>query len=218
MNIFHRIDLRTVFSSLVAFALLVPAAYAQESKLLSGAELVQELKNGGYVILIRHPDSNPTQADIDPLHLDNIKAQRQLSEKGRAQAKAMGQAFRSLSIPVGSIWTSKFQRAFEAAKLAAFAPIQTSEDYTEGGLVVPPIENQRRTAALKKALSTVPDSGKDNIIVSHKPNILDAVGKDVFDVSEGEAIIVKPEDGGSFRLSARVKIDAWPEMAEKFSK
>jgi phosphohistidine phosphatase SixA len=218
MNIYHGRDLRKLLSGLLAFALLAPAAYAQESKLLSGAELVQELRNGGYVILIRHPDSNPTQADIDPLHLDNFKAQRQLSEKGRTQAKAMGQAFRSLAIPVGGVWASKFQRAFEAAKLAEFGPVQTSADYTEGGLVVPPIENQRRTAALRKALSTAPGPGKDNIIVSHKPNILDAVGKDVFDISEGEAIIVKPEDGRGFSLSGRVKIDAWPELAEKFSK
>jgi broad specificity phosphatase PhoE len=54
------------------------------------------LRKGGYVLFIRHPKTNPDQADTAPLHLDNIKAQRQLSEEGRKQAKALGEAFRAL--------------------------------------------------------------------------------------------------------------------------
>ena len=204
---------RTLAGVLLALAVFVPMAHAEDGALLSGAELTHELQRGGYVVLIRHPATDPTQADTDPLHPDNVAAQRRLTDKGRAEATAMGQAWRSLKIPVGSVASSKFQRAIEAAQLAGFEPGETSLDYTEGGLVVSTVENQRRAAALKKRLATQPDAGKNNVIVSHRPNILDAVGKDVFDVSEGEALVIRPQDGGSFKLIGRIKIDAWPELA-----
>ena len=44
------------------------------------------------------------------------------------------------------------------------------------------------------------------------PNIVDALGKDWFDVKEGEASIFKPE-GGKYRLVARVQMEDWPKLA-----
>src|SRR6476661_74576 len=49
--------------------------------------LVSDMKNGGYVIVLRHGATNADQADTDPFHLDNIGAQRVLSDKGRDVAK-----------------------------------------------------------------------------------------------------------------------------------
>ena len=78
----------------ICLAVLMAAgvAYADPP---SPAELLPELRKGGYVLFIRHPRTNPDQADTDPLHLDNIKAQRQLSDQGRTQAKTLGEAFRA---------------------------------------------------------------------------------------------------------------------------
>ena len=58
-------------------------------------------------------------------------------------------------------------------------------------------------------LATVPEAGKNNILITHKPNIVDALGKDWFDVREGEASIFKPE-GNKYRLLARVQMEDWP--------
>src|SRR5690349_11471662 len=79
--------------------------------------LSEILRDGGYVLFIRHPKTNPDQADTDPLHLENVQAQRQLSEEGRQQAKALGEAFRTSKLPVGKVIASKFHRAQEAADL-----------------------------------------------------------------------------------------------------
>jgi len=38
---------------------------------------------------------------------------------------------------------------------------------------------------------------------------MDALGKDWFDVKEGEASIFKPEAGGKYSLGRRVPIDQW---------
>ena len=64
--------------------------------------------------------------------------------------------------------------------------------------MVSPNENNRRTAALRKLASAVPASGSSVLIVSHKPNIIDAFGKDWFEVKEGEATILKPD--GTWRV------------------
>ena len=61
-------------------------------------------------------------------------------------------------------------------------------------------------------LAKAPATGKNVILITHKPNIVDALGKDWFDVREGEASIFKPE-GGKYRLIARVQMDDWPKIA-----
>src|SRR5215813_2594678 len=71
-------------------------------------DVVPALQKGGYILFIRHPKTNPDQADVDPLHIDNVKAQRQLSDEGRKQAKDLGAALRALKIPVGPVLSSKF--------------------------------------------------------------------------------------------------------------
>src|SRR5882724_7235227 len=143
----------------------------------TAAELLPELRKGGYVLFIRHPQTNPDQADTDPLHLNNVKAQRQLSDEGRKTATALGEAFRALKIPVARVVTSKFQRAEEAGKLLALGEVQSTIDVSEGGLVVSPNENKRRAEALRALLATPPPGGKNLIVISHRPNLQDAAGK-----------------------------------------
>ena len=156
----------------------------------------------------------PDQADTDPLNLDNIKAQRQLTDEGRNQAKALGAALRQLKIPVGKILASKFYRARETAELLDLGAVEAVLDITEGGLVVSPSENQRRAAALRTLLWTVPPEGKNTIIVSHRPNLQDAAGKEFGDLGEGEIVVFQPLGGGKFKLVARVAPSSrWTEWA-----
>ena len=60
-------------------------------------------------------------------------------------------------------------------------------DVTGGGLVVSPNAKSRRAQALRALLAASPDAGTNTLIVSHKPSSVDALGKDWFEVSEGEA-------------------------------
>jgi hypothetical protein len=87
-------------------------------------------------------------------------------------------------------------------------PVATS-DVTEGGQVVSPNENSRRARALRAMVATAPDPGTNTLIVTHKPNILDAFGRDWFEVKEGEASIFKPDGKGEFVVVARVQIGQW---------
>lgn len=175
-------------------------------------DVANALRAGGLVIVVRRGATFPDQADTDPLHPHNITAQRNLNDKGKALAKAFGDALRQIGAPVGKVYTSLFNRAYETAVLAGFTDIEKTADLTEGGLVVSPNENNRRAEAFRKMLGVAPKAGTDTIIITHKPNIVDALGKDWFEVQEGEASIFRPENG-SYRLIARVQMDEWPRLA-----
>ena len=63
---------------------------------------------------------------------------------------------RKLKIPVGLVLTSTFQRAIDTGTLLGFGEVAASADLAEGGLVVSPDENNRRTQAFRKLVSTRP--------------------------------------------------------------
>ena len=191
-------------------ALAVTAAHASDAP--TDRQLVQTLQAGGLVIVFRHGATFPDQADTDPLNFDNVAAQRVLNDKGKALAKAFGEAFRQIGVPVGQVYTSKYKRAYDTAVLAGFQNIEKTSDVTEGGLVVSPNENARRAEAFRKLVSTPPQAGTNSLVISHRPNIVDALGKDWFDVKEGEASIFRPGNG-AYKLVARVQMDEWARIA-----
>ena len=198
------------FIWVATLAFLATSAQAQTT---DAKAIAAELKKGGYVIVVRHGATNRDQADTDPLNPDNITRQRLLSEKGREQANEVGEAFKTLGIPLGTVYTSKFNRAVETGQLIGGGVVTSTFDLTEGGLVVTPIENDRRAEALKRMIATAPPAGRNTLIVTHKPNILDALGKDWFEVKEGEASVFRVDASGKSQLIARVQAVDWIRAA-----
>ena len=201
---------RFAVAAVAAMVWLLPAA---EQSAQAQAEWINAVRQGGYVIVFRHGATHQDQADTNPLNLKNVAQQRQLNEAGRAKAKEIGEAFRKLRIPVGQIQSSEFNRAVETGTLMGLGEVTSTVDLAEGGLVVTPIENNRRAQALRKLAATVPPAGTNIVVVTHKPNILDAFGKDWFDVREGEASVFQP-GGGGYKLIVRVQADEWSKLAQ----
>jgi phosphohistidine phosphatase SixA len=198
-------------SFFTAFAVAAPAARADDK------DLAQALRAGGLVLVVRHGATDPDKADTDPLNFDNIVAQRNLNDKGKALAKAFGHALRQAGVPVGKVYTSKYNRAYETSVIAGFPDIEKTSDLTEGGLIVSPNENNRRAAAFRQMLAVAPKDRTNTILITHQPNIVAALGKDWFDVKEGETSIFRPADGG-YKLVARIQMDEWPRIATVASK
>ena len=201
---------RFAVAAVAAMVWLLPAA---EQSAQAQAEWINAVRQGGYVIVFRHGATHQDQADTDPLNPKNVAQQRQLNEAGRAKAKEIGEAFRKLRIPVGQVQSSAFNRAVETGTLMGLGEVTSTVDLAEGGLVVTPIENNRRSQALRKLAATVPPAGTNIVVVTHKPNILDAFGKAWFDVREGEASVFQP-GGGGYNLIVRVQADEWSKLAQ----
>jgi broad specificity phosphatase PhoE len=188
-------------------------------------EWVGDLRHGGYIIVFRHgatytdqaktdPMSNPTKDPMsNPTTGKAAAGERLLNSEGRAQAKSIGEAMHKLAIPVSVVMTSPLQRAVDTGKLLGFGEVATNPDLAEAGAAVAADENQRRANALRKLVAATPSSA-NLVIVSHKPNITEAFGRDWSDLSEGEASVFKPDGNGGYKLVVRIKADEWSKLAQ----
>jgi hypothetical protein len=115
---------RTVVLALIGGVSIMLSVATSIPTVADDKELASALRAGGLVIVVRHGATFADQADTDPLHFDNIAAQRNLNDKGKALAAAFGDALRQIGVPVGNVYTSKFNRAYETAVLAGFKDIE----------------------------------------------------------------------------------------------
>jgi phosphohistidine phosphatase SixA len=194
---------------LPALGLCAPAAEPP----LSGTQLIGSLAHGGYVILMRHANSPGTPPDAAQAQPDNPKHERQLDESGRASARSMGDAFRRLRIPVGEVLSSPTYRALETARLAQFPTPQTFDELGDAGKSMSQDAAGTRGAWLRSRVAQVPERGENTIIITHYPNIMEAFPDDAKDLSEGEALIFRPNGHGAALLVRRIKIETWPTQA-----
>lgn len=178
----------------------------------TGTEWLDDLRGGGYVIVLRHGATTSEPSKVDSMSRPNVAPDRQLSERGRAQAKAIGQSMRKLKIPVGLVLASTVQRALDTATLLGLGEVTPTADLAESGAALPPAERQRRAEAFRKLIGTAPPPDNNVVIVSHKPNIVDALGEAWSDVHEGEASIFEPTGNGSYKLVVRVQAEGWSAL------
>src|SRR5712692_7326292 len=114
----------------VGMMLVAGTAHAQT---LQGEALVKALRQGGYIIVMRHTSSPREAPAKEAANADNVKVERQLDEEGRTTATAMGKAVRDLKIPVGSVLTSPTYRALETVRYAQLGKPQTYVELGDNG-------------------------------------------------------------------------------------
>jgi broad specificity phosphatase PhoE len=191
----------------------LPAA-ARGQPASSQAEWINDLRQGGYVIVLRHGATVSDQAGTDSMSRPNASAQRQLNEQGREQAKSIGESLRKLRIPVGLVLTSTIQRAVDTGRLLGFGDVTATPDLAESGHGDAPDANNWQARAFRKLVAERPPADNNVVIVTHKPNIVDAFGKDWANVREGEASVFEPDGKSGYRLIARVQASEWSSLAK----
>lgn len=188
----------------VACLLLAADAHAQT---LKGQALIKALRQGGYVIVMRHaisPLQPPDKAVANP---DNVKLERQLDQAGRATAEALGQAWRTLKIPIGEVYSSPTYRALETVRYAELGDARTFSELGDNGQSMQG-GTLAQTAWLKKQVRQFPQ-GVNTVIVTHLPNLTAAFPLWATGMADGEALILGPDGTGGAIAVARVKIDQW---------
>src|SRR5262249_28033270 len=140
--------------------------------------LIAALRQGGNVIVLRHGATHADQADAKPFDPADTVHQRQLNDQGRLTARAMGDALRDLKVPVSVIQSSKYHRAVETGILLGLGKVDATGALNEGGTTTMAQGNDGQGAALLKLAAVPPPAGSNVILVTHKPNIVGAFGKD----------------------------------------
>ena len=119
--------LRTVTAwlalSVLAISLLTTPGVAADDSHEAWAALVR----GGHVAMIRHANAPPGYGGDPPgFRIDDCTTQRNLDDRGREQARALGEAFRTRGVRADRIVSSPVCRCLDTARLMAVGPVETS--------------------------------------------------------------------------------------------
>jgi phosphohistidine phosphatase SixA len=207
-----RATARSALRFIAIVAALAAATAAPRAQQLSGSALIEALRQGGYVLLMRHtssPNAKPDKAIAEP---DNVTQERQLDQVGRDTARAMGEAIRKLGIPIGDVLSSPTYRALQVVRLASLGQAKTFDELGEGVGNMGPVAESAATW-LRNKVSETPRSGTDTLLVTHLPNITGAFGPSTRNVADGEMLVYRPFGKGYSELIGRIKIEEWPALA-----
>lgn len=168
-----------------------------------------ELRQGGFVLYFRHGLTDKNGPGDEVADLSKCETQRNLSAAGRAQVVHIGEALRTLRIPVGTVTTSPFCRCKDTAKLA-FGRFTVSNDlYFAIGASAE--ETKKLTQSLRRMLSTPPAPAANAVVVSHSANLREATG--IWPKQEGVAYVFRPLPEGKFAPVAMILPEDWAKLA-----
>ena len=140
-------------------------------KVGSEKEVVEALKTGGKIVFIRHAYAPRINNKFEPddfysgsLKKKDCSVQRDLDDRGLAQAKVIGAVFKDNNIEIDKVLTSIYCRCFKTAE-------EISSDYEISKMIISIGRGNvsKKKKQLKKIRKYIEkwDSNKNLIIVSH---------------------------------------------------
>lgn len=191
-------------------ALVAACAAAQPvatDTVLAGPALRDALLRGGYVLYFRHTSTDFGQNDEGMTSFEDCAKQRNLTDTGRAEARAIGAAIVRLKLPIGDVLASPYCRTLETARLIFGRA--TPAPAVRGGPATP--ADPDRYAALRKLLSTPVNGAVNTAIASHGNPFYGVAGPP--HLAEGEAAVIEPRGTDGFRIVAKIPKDGWDLLA-----
>ncbi len=171
---------RLVLVALCIWLIVSPAAAAADSQ-----EAWAALVNGGHVALIRHGNAPPGYGDPPGFKIDDCATQRNLDEGGRAQARALGEAFRQHGVRAEKILSSPWCRCLETARLMVLGPVDGT------WAVAASDKSPERLPALRQMLANWRGPGT-LVVVTHALTVQALVG---IMPGQAETVVIRPKLG-----------------------
>jgi phosphohistidine phosphatase SixA len=129
-------------------------------------DLAADLSHGGYVIYMRHADTD-ARAEAVMADIKDCLWQRNLTAAGKAQAVAAGKALQALGVRYGDIASSPFCRCRDTAQLMTNRP-----PYIMSELMYHPGQSPNAQAAtierLRVLVSNREPGGRCTLLVGHE--------------------------------------------------
>ena len=163
-------------------------------------EIVRALQAGGGVLMIRHANA-PGSGDPANFKIGDCATQRNLDERGRDQARAIGAFLRNHGIAKVRLYSSQWCRCLETARLMNLGAVQPLPALNS--FFSRPADRDARIAALKAFLAEQPRDGRPIILITHYVTIAAMTGEGV---SSGEGVMLQLKDG-SPQVVGRLNFD-----------
>lgn len=184
-----------LFSALLIASWPVKAQSGQDE-----ATLWRLLQGGGHIVLIRHAQTVAGVGDPADFKLDDCSTQRNLSEQGQADATRIGQAFRARGVPVDAVYSSRWCRCLDTARLA-FGEV-TPAPWLDS--MFNSDQETRRQGARVALAALAQRSGQGNVVlVTHAANIQAMAG---VSPASGEMVVVLPDGRERFTVLGRIGV------------
>jgi phosphohistidine phosphatase SixA len=157
------------------------------------------LRAGGQVVLMRHAKTTPGMSDPPNFTLGECSTQRNLSDAGRKQAKAIGEKFKQRDVTFADVLASPYCRTLDTARLIAGrveandALIMLADDAPD---------RDARIAILRQLAAARPAQG-NVLLVTHEPNITAITN---LKPAMGEMVILTPDGHGNFRVAGLLHV------------
>jgi len=157
------------------------------------------LVNGGHVALVRHGNAPPGYGGDPPgFKVDDCATQRNLDERGRAQARTVGEAFRQHGVPVDKILSSPWCRCLETARLMAIGTVESTM------AVAASDRSPERLVVLKQMVAGWRGPGT-LVVVTHALTVQALVG---ILPDQAETVVVRPKPGNEPGIDVVGRISA----------
>jgi phosphohistidine phosphatase SixA len=154
------------------------------------------LEEPSYVALVRHGDA-PGRHEPPGFDLNDCSTQRNLSDKGRSDARQLGELIRGTGLRVTAVVASRWCRARQTAELMDLGPVKNEPSFDNLAF------NRKRAEELldgERKLITSWHGPGVLLIVTHQSNIKALTG---LDLEQGEMVVTNPFQGSS--VSARFR-------------
>lgn len=182
---------RLALAALALWLVIAPMAAVADER-----DAWAALVGGAHVALVRHGNAPPGYGDPPGFKIDDCATQRNLDDLGRAQARAIGEAFRQHGVQVDKVLSSPLCRCLETARLMALGPVESvlavaSSDRSPEGL-----------PALKQMVGNWRGPGT-LVLVTHAFTIRSLVG---IMPEQAETVVVRrrSDDQGAVDLVGRI--------------
>ncbi|MDP1869897.1 MAG: histidine phosphatase family protein [Bradyrhizobium sp.] len=167
----------------------------------SEAEAWSALRAGGHVVLMRHADAPGGFGDPAGFKVEDCATQRNLSARGREDARKIGARLRSEAIAFERILASPWCRCIDTATLLAMGPVKT--EATFGNVVVLRDQRDSLTSGARAVIDQWTGSG-NLLVVTHGANIQALTG---IQPASGEIVVVRGGSGGGSVPVGRLILD-----------
>ena len=154
--------------------------------------LIKLMKSGGHILMIRHAYA-PGSGDPANFKIGDCATQRNLNDRGRTQARAIGEWLRSKGIKDAKVYSSQWCRCQETATLLGLGFV--AELPALNSFYGMPQNREPNIKTLQSFIATLPTDGKLVIFVTHFVTILEIAGEGV---SPGEGVVLKLKAGGDY--------------------
>jgi broad specificity phosphatase PhoE len=174
--------------SLALVVLIVATGSARADEAAAWAALRQ----GGVVALMRHGDA-PGVGDPEGWRLDDCTTQRNLSERGRDEARSVGARLRAERIAISRVLSSPWCRCVDTATLVGVGPVQVEPAFANAFLLA-----DRRAALRERGLAVIGRWRGPGVllVVTHGENIRALTGRSP---ATAEIVVVAPGADGTLR-------------------